>query len=43
LIVADLRMPGTLEALEAILHHVDADTLTAPEAIKQLLLNASRP
>jgi hypothetical protein len=36
-ILADLRMPGALEALDAILHGVDGGTLTAPEAIEQLL------
>jgi hypothetical protein len=36
-ILADLRMPGTLEALDAIVHGVDGGTLTAPEAIEQLL------
>jgi hypothetical protein len=30
-------MPGGLEALDAILHGVDGGTLTAPEAIEQLL------
>ena len=30
-ILADLRMPGALEALDAILHGVDGGTLTAPE------------
>lgn len=35
--LADLRMPGALEALDAILHGVDGATLTAPEAIEQLL------
>lgn len=34
---ADLRLPGALEALDAILHGVDGATLTAPEAIEQLL------
>ena len=29
-ILADLRMPGALEALDAILHGVDGGTLTAP-------------
>jgi hypothetical protein len=33
--LADLRMPGALEALDAILHGVDGATLTAPEAIEQ--------
>ena len=36
-ILADLRMPGALEALDAILHGVDGGTLTAPDAIEQLL------
>jgi hypothetical protein len=36
-ILADLRMPGSLEALDAILPGVDGGTLTAPEAIEQLL------
>jgi len=36
-ILADLRMPGALEALDAILHGVDGGALTAPEAIEQLL------
>ena len=35
--LADLRMPGALEALDAILHGVDGGTLTAPDAIEQLL------
>src|ERR1700752_1544677 len=35
--LADLRMPGALEALDAILQGVDGATLTAPEAIEQLL------
>ena len=35
--LADLRMPGALEALDAILHGVDGATLTAAEAIEQLL------
>ena len=35
--LADLHMPGALEALEAILHGVDRATLTAAEAIEQLL------
>ena len=35
--LADLRMPGALEALDGILHGVDGATLTAPEAIEQLL------
>ena len=36
-ILADLRMPGALEALDAILQGVDGGTLTATEAIEQLL------
>src|SRR4029079_2059538 len=36
-ILADLRMPGALEALDAILHGVDSGALAAPEAIEQLL------
>jgi len=36
-ILADLRMPGVLEALDAILRNVDGGTLTAPDAIEQLL------
>lgn len=36
-ILADLRMPGALEALDAILQGVDGGPLTAPEAIEQLL------
>ena len=35
--LADLRMPGALEALDAILQGVDGATLTAPDAIEQLL------
>jgi IstB-like ATP binding protein len=35
--LADLRIPGGLEALDAILHGVDGGTLTAPEAIEQRL------
>jgi DNA replication protein DnaC len=35
--LADLRMPGALEGLDAILQGVDGGTLTAPEAIEQLL------
>jgi DNA replication protein DnaC len=37
-ILADLRMPGALEALDAILRDVDSGTLTAPDAIEQLLM-----
>ena len=33
--LADLHMPGALEALDAILHGVDGATLTAVEAIQQ--------
>src|SRR2546423_1903524 len=36
-ILADLRMPGALEALDAILQGVDGGTPPAPEAIEQLL------
>src|SRR5688500_12070238 len=35
--LADLHMPGALEALDAILHGVDGATLTAAEALPQLL------
>ena len=35
--LADLHMPGALEALDAILQGVDGGGLTAPEAIEQLL------
>ena len=35
--LADLHMPGALESLDAILHGVDGATLTAAEAIEQLL------
>jgi DNA replication protein DnaC len=35
--LADLRMPGALEALDAILQGVDGGALTAPDAIEQLL------
>jgi DNA replication protein DnaC len=35
-ILADLRMPGALEALDVILQGVDGGALTAPEAIEQL-------
>ena len=38
-IVADLRMPGALEALDAILQGVDGGALTGPEAIEQLLMS----
>ena len=37
-VLADLRMPGALEALDAILRDVDSGTLTAPDAIEQLLM-----
>lgn len=37
-ILADLRMPGGLEALDAILRDVDGGVLTAPDAIEQLLM-----
>jgi hypothetical protein len=36
-ILADLRMPGALEALDAILQGVEGAALTTPEAIEQLL------
>ena len=36
-ILADLRMPGALEALDGILQGVDGGTLTAPDALEQLL------
>jgi DNA replication protein DnaC len=36
-ILADLRMPGALEALDTVLQGVDGGALTAPEAIEQLL------
>jgi DNA replication protein DnaC len=35
--LADLRLPGALEALDAILRDVDGGTLAAPEPIAQLL------
>jgi DNA replication protein DnaC len=35
--LADLRRPGALEALDVILQGVDGATLSAPEAIEQLL------
>ena len=35
--LADLRMPGALEALDAVLQGVDGGALTASEAIEQLL------
>jgi len=35
--LADLRLPGALEALDAILQGVDGGALTTPEAIEQLL------
>src|SRR5688572_20360088 len=34
-ILADLRMPGALEALDAILRDIDGGALTAPDAIEQ--------
>lgn len=37
-ILADLRMPGALETLDAVLRDVDSETLTAPDAIEQLLM-----
>ena len=36
-ILADLRMPGALEALDTILREIDGGALTAPDAIEQLL------
>ena len=36
-ILADLKMPGSLEALDTVLHGVDGGALTAPEAIETLL------
>src|SRR4029078_2390775 len=36
-VLGDLHMPGALESLDAILHGVDGATLTAAEAIEQLL------
>nr|MBA2305707.1 ATP-binding protein [Acidobacteriota bacterium] len=36
-ILADLKMPGSLEALDAVLRDVDGGALTAPEAIETLL------
>ncbi len=35
--LADLRLPGALEALDAILQGVDGGALTTPEAIEPLL------
>jgi DNA replication protein DnaC len=35
--LADLKMPGALEALDGILHGVDGGSLTAGEAIESLL------
>lgn len=35
--LADLKMPGALEALDAILHDVDGGSLTAGEAMESLL------
>jgi hypothetical protein len=37
-ILADLRMPGALEALDAILRDIDGGALTAPGASEQLLM-----
>jgi DNA replication protein DnaC len=36
-ILADLKMPGSLEALDTVLRDVDGGVLTAPEAIETLL------
>lgn len=36
-LLADLKMPGALEALDAILQGVDGGSITAPEAIETLL------
>lgn len=36
-ILADLKMPGALEALDSILQGVDGGSITAPEAIEKLL------
>ena len=36
-ILADLRMPGALEALDTILRGVDGGALSASDAIEQLL------
>lgn len=36
-ILADLKMPGALEALDSILQGVDGGAITAPEAIETLL------
>ena len=35
--LADLKMPGALEALDTILHDLDGGTVKAPAAIEQLL------
>ena len=35
--LADLRLPGALEALDTILRDIDGGALTAPDAIEQLL------
>jgi DNA replication protein DnaC len=35
--LADLRMPGALEAFDAILRDVDGGALAAPDGIEQLL------
>jgi DNA replication protein DnaC len=37
-VLADLRMPGAIDALDAALQGVDGGTLTAPEAIEQPLV-----
>jgi len=37
-ILADLKMPGALEALDAVLHRIDGGALTAAEAIEALLV-----
>jgi hypothetical protein len=39
-LLADLKMPGALEALDPILQGVDGGTFTAAEAIEHLLLAA---
>jgi len=35
--LADLNMPGALEALDSILHGIDSGSLTAAEAVESLL------
>jgi len=35
--LADLKMPGSLEALDTVLAHVDGGQISAPEAISQVL------